>query len=295
LKIFLCVYRENSITAAAKKLHISQPAVSLAIKEMEENYGVRLFERYARRLSVTVAGEKLYHYATHIIAGFDEAEAVLRGWDESGTLRLGSSITVGAQLMPQLVGSFQRLYPKIHLHITTGSSDQIERRILDNEIDIAVIEGTIHSEMIAAEGFLEDELGIFCGKSHPLANRKTITLAELSRQELLLREENSGTREYIESLFELEALHITPMWESTGTQTLVNAAAIGLGVTILPLALVEEFVKGDQLIRLFVEDVELKRRFKIIHHRNKSMTSGLSRFIQLCRTYADEQAGLCVF
>jgi len=287
LKIFLSVYRENSITLAAQKLHVSQPAVSLAIKELEEYYGVKLFERYARRLSITPAGEKLYHFANHIIAGLDEAEATLKAWDEAGTIRLGSSITVGAQLMPQLVKEYQRIYPQIKLHITTGSSDQIEQKILDNEIDLGVIEGIVHSDMIVAENFLEDELGVFCGITHPLSAKSTITLLELSQQALLLREENSGTREYIESFFEMEGINIVPMWESTGTQTLVNAAALGLGVTILPVVLINEFNNRDKLKRLQLSGIELKRKFKIIYHKNKALSQSLQRFVVLCKKHAE--------
>jgi DNA-binding transcriptional LysR family regulator len=286
LKIFLCVYREKSITAAANRLHISQPAVSLSIRELEEHYGVKLFERFARRISVTPAGETLYHYANHIIASMDEAESVLKEWDGAGSLRLGSSVTVGAQLMPKLVVEYQRICPLVKLHITTSSSDQIEQKILDNEIDLAVIEGIVHSDMIVADNFMEDELGVFCGKSHPLSAKPDITLQELSKQALLLRESNSGTREYIQSFFELEGISIAPMWESTGTQTLVNAAALGLGVTILPVGLIGEFSNRKELVRLTLTGIELKRKFKIIRHKNKAPSLALQRFVELCKAHA---------
>jgi DNA-binding transcriptional LysR family regulator len=292
LKVFLSVYREKGVTAAAAKLCISQPAVSTAIKELETHYGVRLFERFARRLSVTPAGEKLYHYASHIVASLDEAETVLRDWDEAGQIRLGSSITVGAQLMPALVVEYKRLFPRVVLNLTTASSEQIEQMILTNDIDLAVIEGIVRSDMITSEAFMEDEIGVFCAKRHPLSRRRSVTLTELSREALLLREPNSGTREYIESFFELEGIAIAPMWESTGTQTLVNAAANGLGVTVLPVALIKEVRNHDDLVRLNIEGVELKRQFRIIHHKNKVLSPALERFVDLCKGYAArEQQG----
>ncbi len=292
LKIFLCVYRENSITAAANKFHISQPAVSVAIKELETHYGVSLFERYGRSLSITPAGELLYQYATQIISGFDEVGSILKDWDKTGVLKLGATITAGTLYMPQLVNQYREISPHTKMYVTTSSTDLIEQKILDNEIDLALSEGIVHSEMINSEPMVEEELGIFCGSIDPIAQKGNVTLQELSEMPLLLRRKNSGTRGYIESLFRLEGINITPVWESIGTNDLVNAAALGLGVTVLPVNLIGEFSKGDQLTRLHLEGMELKRKISIMYHRNKTLSPVILRFIDLCKSMVQQKAAL---
>ena len=160
----------------------------------------------------------------------------------------------------------------------------IEQKILDNEIDLALSEGVVHSEMINCEPMTEEELGIFCSSTDPLAKRESITLQELSEQPLLLRRKNSGTRGYIESLFRIEGISIMPVWESIGTNDLVNAAVLGLGVTVLPVNLIREFANGDQLTRLRLEGVEPKRKISIMYHKNKALLPFILRFIELCKS-----------
>ena len=247
MNVFVHVYESKGITAAARSMHISQPAVSVAIKELEAHYGVRLFERYSRRLKVTPAGETLYHYASQMVSNLEEIESALLAWDEVGMLRIGMNVTAGAQVMAPIIEQYRSNYPKVQLHMVTANRDRIEEGILNNRLDLAVIGGNIHSDLIVAERFMQDELGVFCASNHPLAKKREVTLSALANEDLLLREVGSGTREFIENVFAVQGIRIAPVWESACTQTLVRAAALGLGVTILPTQTVQGYLDRDKL------------------------------------------------
>lgn len=200
LKIFVEVCRQKSVTRAAEALYLSQPAVSLAIRELEEAYGVVLFDRISRRLSITDAGRKFYGYAAHITGLFSELGDAMKDWETSGRLRVGSSITIGTQLMPQLVKRFQAEFPEMEVFVTIDSSDEMERRLLQGEVDIALIEGEIQSGDLTSRPFFEDELAVVCGKCHPLAKKGQVSLQDLRDQKFLMREKNSGTRRLADSI-----------------------------------------------------------------------------------------------
>lgn len=284
LSIFAAVFEENSITAAADRLYMTQPAVSLAIRQLEEYYGVRLFERLNRRLAVTDAGQDLYSYAIHILALFDEMETRLRDWDFIGRLRIGASITIGTQLMPKLSKHFQAEHPGIDLHVMIQSSDQLEEKLLKNDLDLALIEGYVHSGHLISEDFFDDSLAVLCHSGHPLLTREHVTAADLKGEKLLMRELASGTREFAQAMLSLHGLNAaSPAWESSSTQAILSAVAEGIGISVLPLRLVDSYRHNDKICRLPVEDMEFKRRFKMVYHKNKFLTPAMKDFMELCR------------
>lgn len=285
LSIFAAVYEENSITAAADRLYMTQPAVSLAIRQLEEYYGTRLFERLNRRLAVTEAGRDLYPYAIHILALFDEMETRLRDWDFIGRLRIGASITIGTQLMPKLSKHFQTNHPRLDLHVMIQSSDRLEEKLLKNDLDLALIEGFVHSEHLISEDFFEDSLVVLCHSDHPLLAKEHITSADLKGERLLLRELASGTREFAQTMLNLHGLNASsPAWESSSTQAILSAVAEGIGISVLPLRLVDSYRHSDKIRRLPVEDLEFKRNFKMVYHRHKFLTPAMKDFMELCRS-----------
>ena len=152
LRIFLTVCEAGSMTGAANRLFTAQPSVSLAIREMEEYYGVKLFDRISKKLFLTEAGHQVLEYARHIIALFDEMEQEVRNPDMSGTLRVGTSITVGTFLLPGYVKELTRLYPELRVEARIENSNNIEKCVLSNEIDLGVIEGIAHSQRELSRG-----------------------------------------------------------------------------------------------------------------------------------------------
>lgn len=283
LNIFLAVCECESVTAAAKKLYMSQPAVSLALSELEKHYGVKLFERYARGLQITEAGRDLYGFASHIISTYEEMETQLKSFSSEGRIRMGASITVGTCIMPKLISDFKELHPMTNPYVKIDSSDVIERHILENKLDLAVIEGSVHSENIYSEKLLEDDLVVICSEKNPLRHRGRLYLADLEEQNFLLREKNSGTRELIESAFLTKNFSVNPLWESTSTEALIHAVAQDHGISVLPRRLIESRLEKQPVVQLTLEDVSFSRCFYLIHHKNKFLTRLSEDMIELVR------------
>ena len=230
LKIFVAVCESDSITAAAEKLYLAQPAVSLAIRELEEYYDIRLFDRISRRLYLTEAGREFLSYASHIVALFNEMEQGARDLSVRGRLRVGSSITVGNCYMTLYVKNFLVSHPDCDIRVKVTSSDEIESDILSSELDFAVIEGAVHSENIVTETYRDDALTAICPPDSPLAAEKTVASYELCKYPMLLREKGSGTRELIDTTLGSLGVNCEPAWESTDTMALIEAVGAGLGV-----------------------------------------------------------------
>ncbi|EQB88695.1 DNA-binding transcriptional LysR family regulator [Clostridium punense] len=282
LKIFVSVCKENSITLAAKKLYISQPAVSNVIKELESYYGTQLFERISKKLYLTEAGKIILNYALHINSLFEELEATIRSSSTIGRLRIGSSITIGTHLMPYYIKEFSLRYPDIETLVTIDSSDIIEKLILENELDFALIEGIVHSEHIISKDFINDELVVICDLENPLLKKEVISVEDLSTQKFLMREKNSGTRELAESILLLHNISLKPIWESSSTEAIINGVSQGIGISILPLQLVQDFIDRGKIRKLEVHGLKFNRQYHIIYHKNKFLTPASLEFIRLC-------------
>ena len=135
MKIFVAVFENSSITKAAKELHLAQPSVSFSIKELEDYYGQRFFERIGRRIYPTSAAGDFYGYAVHIVSLFETMEKELKNGDELGTIRIGASITIGTHILPTLVKTFQEIFPDIRMEAVVNQSAAIEQHVLHNHID----------------------------------------------------------------------------------------------------------------------------------------------------------------
>ena len=277
----MTVYQEESITRAAEKLHMTQPATSLAIREMEEYYHTKLFERSGRGIRVTSAGTRLYPSAARLLSLYDEMDAEMKNWDTSGRLGIGSSISIGSCILPQLINRFSKKYPELELYVKVDSSDVIEQNILENHLDFALIEGSVHSEKLKSSVFLDDELVPVCSRFHPLAGAEDIELDSLKKEHFLMREPNSGTRQLADSSFALKNFQIKPTWESTSTAALINAVSIGLGISILPKRMLEKQLRMHQIASFTIRDLDLKRHYSLIYHENKFVSPTMQEFFDM--------------
>lgn len=282
MKIFVSVCREKSISLAAKKLFISQPAVSNAIKELETYYGTPLFDRISKKIYLTEAGKTVYQYAIHINSLFQELEDSVKGSGSSCQLRIGSSITIGTHLIPDYIKKFSENFPNIQTFVTIDSSDVIEKLVLENEVDFALIEGMIHSENIISTDFIKDELIVICDIDNPLLEKGCVPIDYLNSQHFLMREKNSGTRELAESILSLHNIAINPLWESSSTEAIVHGVSKGIGISILPLQLVQDYIDRNQIARLNVTGLNFNRQYHIIYHKNKFLSPASLEFMKLC-------------
>ncbi len=285
LRIFTAVCETGSVTAAGKKLYIAQPSVSLAIAELETYYGVKLFDRIAKKLYLTETGKQFLQYASHIVSLFDEMERGIKNWETAGTLRIGSSITIGSRLLPSYVHQLTQAFPDLHPKITIDNSETIEKMVLENLLDIALIEGKIHSSQLIGEVFARDTLVFLCPPGHAFAG-KTVALEHLARETLILRETGSAGREIFDAITQMGGLNISPAWQSISTEAILRAVSEGLGITILPYLLAQENLKEKHISQFWVKNISTKRDLSIIYHKNKYITAGAQYFLEICRNTA---------
>ena len=283
MRIFLEVYREMNVTRAAEKLHMTQPAVTRAVQEIERHYGVLLFERLKGRISATESGRALYSYAVHIAETFDRMEKAISNWDSAGVLRVGASITIGNHMLIDFVKTFQQELPGMRVQVLIGPGVALQTALIDNALDIALVEGESEFDELICEPFASDHLVPVFPPAHPLLSKPALLLADVARCTLLLREEGSAGRAYLNSVFEARGHTIHPLWESTSTQALVRAVAAGLGVSILPEQLVRADIDRGIVTPRKMDDADLSRRFNIIRHKNKYITDSARRFMEICR------------
>ena len=286
MKIFASVC-ENSCntTKAAESMHMTQPAVSLAIRELEQYYGVTLFDRIGRRLRLTEAGQRFWEYASHISALFEDMEKGMRNWDSFGLLRVGASITIGSQFLPYYVKAFYNRYPGTEVHVQVAPSDELEQKILTSELDFALIEGVAHHPSILSEEYMEDHLTVICPANGNFQNGQVLTVEEFKQLKFLLREPGSGTREVFDRAVESAGFSVQPLWEAMSTTALVNAVINGLGIAVLPHRMVTGPLERGLVTAVRVEGMDFRRRFHIIYHKEKFLTTSAKALIDLCRNY----------
>lgn len=282
-QIFLHVCDEDGMTRAAEKMHISQPSVSQAIKELEEHYQVRLFERLGKRLFLTAAGQELMHYARHVISLTTQAEFALRGFSALSPLRIGATLSIGESVFIPLLSRLKEKLPRQPIFSRIHNTATLEQYLLQDELDIALVEGTITSEYLQEIPFMDDELLLVAA----LGIAARLTLDDLATCDFIMREEGSGTRNLFEQVMHEQGItpHIVGVYNNSAS--IKQAVIAGLGITALSSQLVEKEIRDGSLIELTVPDIRFKRNFRLVHHVNKYITPTLQLFIDLCQNDDD--------
>ena len=280
MRIFVSVFQKNSITKAAQELHLAQPSVSLAVRELEDYYGIRLFDRIGRHIAPTECGKEFYEYAVHIVSLFNEMEKKMRNWDTFGTLRIGASITIGTHILPVLIRRYQEQFPDLTVEAKVSKSASVEDELIHSGIDLGLIETQPSHPDLRAVPFMTDSMCVITAPDHPLASAKSVSLTELSRFPFLMREKGSAGRELLDAAFSLQQITVSPRWESTSTQALVKAVAEGLGVSVLPYLLVKKDIE-EGTVRQIPLDQPIRRNLNVIYH--KSIYRSLQKIWEVCQ------------
>ncbi len=286
MRIFQKIYETQSVTRAAEALHMTQPAVTRALQELEKYYGLRLFERLNRRLTVTEAGRRMYDYALHLTETFDTMEKSLRDWERQGVLRVGASVSLGCSLLPQLARTFQEEHPGVEVRVRIANGELLRRDLLENRLDLALLEGEENGADLMLTPFAAGEMALIVPPGHPLARAGGATLAQAAAYPLLLRETGSATRRFLDQLLMSRGLAVQPVWESASTQALLSAVREGLGITLVPWALARQTVLRGEAERCPVTDAELIRRRYVAWHPSKYVTGTMRAFVNLCMEQA---------
>lgn len=282
LWLFKNVIEYGGFTAAAEKLHISQPSISIQIKRLEKQFNVDLFERYGKKLQLTQAGEELYQYACKIVHLTEEAKQSISSLQDmkGAKLRIGASTTPGVYLLPSIAADFRRKYPGIEVAIEIANTRTIEEKLLDNSIDFAVLgEEQKYDNNLIIEHFIQDRLVAICGNEHELANGKKINLKMLAEQQVVLREKGSSTRDIVDNLLENSQLSFKEIWQLPSTESIKQVIMANWGVSILSYFSVRAEVSAGFLIVVpFQEEASLCRSINIAYHRLKKFSPAVQAF-----------------
>jgi DNA-binding transcriptional LysR family regulator len=288
LRVFASVARHLSFARAAEELHLTQPAVSMQIRELEAAVALTLFERSGRNVRLTTPGEYLLLYARRVLATLREAEAAmaaLRGV-KSGTLTIGL-VSTAEYFVPRLLARFRAEHPAVDLRLAVGANrEQLVRMLRDNEVDLAVM-GRPPRELDArAEPFAAHPLAIVAAPSHPAARRRRMAPKALEREVFLVRERGSGTRAAMEQFFQDQ--HIAPAhsMEMSSNETIKQAVIANLGIAFVSLHTVALELSAGQLVLLGVRGLPLLRRWHIVNIRAKPLAPAAEAF----RYFVLEQA-----
>lgn len=270
LVVFRAVAEELNFRKAAEHLYLTQPAVSLQIKALEEEMGVQLFDRSGNSITLTPAGRVLLRYACQsgeLLLTAEQEIAALHGV-HAGNLALGASTTIAQYVLPGLLSGFRRLHPRVHPTLVSGNTEKIVEAVEKHAVALGLIEGPAQNRHVKTEPFLQDELVPIAAASHPWAGRNPITCAELGAAPLLMRERGSGSRRVVEMALERQGLKRSALriaMELDSTETIKSAVEAGLGIGFVSrCALVQDLRMGHGFNIVKVEGLRILREFLVV-------------------------------
>lgn len=272
LNVFLTVCRTGSMTAAAEELFMTQPAVSQTIKELEEHYNTRLFDRYPRRLEITESGRMLRRSAEKLLNSIEEMEISIRKSDQDGPVRIGVNLSVGNALLTDYLKAFRNDHPHAEVKVLCTRGSILERSLSEHELDFLLMEKPIHETDFLMEPFYNDRIVIVTRPDDPLQKLEAPVLIDLLKTPILLREKGAGVREQFNHICLSRGIKIQPYWESSSTTVLVNAVLAGEGIAVLPYLMVRDRLEKGEIKELKVQDVSLSRTLYLIRHPGKYMS-----------------------
>ncbi|TMI88721.1 MAG: LysR family transcriptional regulator [Bacillati bacterium ANGP1] len=288
LKIFHTVARSGSFSRAAAELLISQPSVSIQVGDLERQFGTDLFEQVGKHVRLTEAGRVLDGYAARILALIDETRVAM---DEvkglrRGRLLLGATPTPGTYLLPALLGRFKEQYPSIEISLRLADTRRIQEMLLQHQLDLGVIGGSVSFPDLEAAVLLNDELVLVVAPSHPFAALPSVRVADLAGEPFILRERGSGNREAADEALHRAGVHVTPVFEVEGAEMVKQAVAANLGISILSRCAVELEVAAGRLRIVPIEGLRIERAISLLSRRDPRLPRVAQAFLEMIRPQA---------
>ncbi len=286
LQIFKTVIESGGHTAAARKLHLTQPTVSMQLKKLQDSLGQPLMEQIGRKLHPTATGQALYQACCDILERLEQLESETSASGEiAGPLRL-AVVTSGKYFMPHLLGHFLRAHPAVEPSMVVTNREQVIQHMLDNRADL-VIMGRIPGDLpLEAHDFLDNELVFVARSDHPLAREKNLPLARLWQEPFLAREPGSGTRLAVMRQFQRIGMPLQPWLELGSSEAIKQGLLAGLGVSVLSRHNLRLELDTGQLVTLDVQGFPLKRTWFVVHHQGKHLSLAAKAFLEFLRTEA---------
>jgi DNA-binding transcriptional LysR family regulator len=287
LRVFHAVAKHLSFTKAAEALFMTQPAVTFQIKQLEEQFNTRLFDRSQGRIALTAAGALALEYAERILALSTELDTRMKetSGQLAGPLLLGASMTIGEYVLPQLIGKFKASFPAVVPTLFVGNSEAVQERVAERSLDLGFIEGDTHLSSLLNEVCCEDELQLVCAPSHPLAKESFALPEWLTRHPYISREPGSGTRAVIDSY--LQKVGVSPeslnvVVELGSPEALKGLVATGLGFAIMSRVIVAKELQLGQLVQVPLRP-PLMRNFSVVYPKERFHSRLVASFLQFAK------------
>ena len=293
LSVFFAIAETGSLTASARRLHISQPALSRELRVFESRLGVALCERHPKGMRLTQAGEVLRRYAERLFELERAAEAAMREISGalSGRLAIGASNTTGTYLLPPILAAFRRERPKVQVSLFVGNSEQVSQGVGDMRFMLGFIEGPLHLKGLRCTTFQHDEIVPVASPDQPLLGRRRLAVADLSGEPLLVREHGSGTRELIAEMLRRHRIEAGEAMEFGSTEALKRAAVHGGGIAWLPrISMVSELREG-LLRELPLRQLRIVRPLMVLSREGVPREPAAEAFLHLLRRMSPASAG----
>lgn len=282
LQVFLATARHENVSRAADELAMSQSAASGALKEIEGQFGVQLFDRVGKRLQLSELGRNLRAQAESLLLQAEAFEQALAGGQGVGTLRIGATLTIGNYLAVGLIAAFRQQFPSAEVALEVANTATIARKVADFELDLGMIEGEISSPQLETIHWRDDALQVFTAPSHPLARKRRATDTDLAGQQWIVREPGSGTRQTFDRAMHGLLGNLDIAMELQHTEAIKRAVEAGLGVGCLSrISLADAFARGS-LVPVNVPQRDFSRQLNLIARRDRYNGAATRHWLALC-------------
>lgn len=290
LRLFEAVARLRNITRAAEEVHLTQPAVSIQLKKMEEALDTALLEQVGRRIHLTVAGQEVFEASQDVLQRLHELDLSLDELKDEVTGPVNLVVVSSAKyFLPYLLGHFLERYPKVKPHLVVTNRAKLLARLAANEDDLYIMGQVPDGMPVETYPFLENVLVVVARPDHPLVSKQQIALKEIAGQRLVGREPGSGTRKAIEDLFRQNGLDVSPYLELEGADEIKHAVMAGLGIAVLPLHSLGLELAANKLAVLNVEQFPLRRGWFAVHRQGKKLSKAARLFLDYLQHEGEQQ------
>jgi len=295
LKVFHTVARLLSFTKAAEELHMTQPAVTFQVRQLEEYFNTRLFDRTHNKVNLTPAGERVAEFAERIFDLYAEMESGVRDLtgEISGALTIGASTTIAEYMLPALLGEFKNQYPDINLRLKVSNSEGIVSMVEHNVIDLGVVESAVNNKNLIVEVCHEDQLVLVAAPDHELVKRGgKVNASDIVRYPFVSREEGSGTRDVVMQYLMEHKVSPGDMnfsLELGSPEAIKGAVEAGMGITILSRSIIGKELKLNMLAELPL-DPPLARPFSFVRQRQKFRVTVMEKLLEFAQAYFKNHA-----
>lgn len=290
LKIFYFAVKSGNLSAAAEELFITQPAVTKGIQRFQEFYELKFIDYVGKKLVLTDAGEVLFKIAEKIFEMETHAEESIRDFQQRkrGHIRILSSESFGDYYLPEVIIPFCKAYPLVRVSMNILPTELVVENTASLKCDIGFISYPVDHEKLVVREILEDELVIITPRSHPLAGRHILRARDLDDQLLIMHEEQSAPRRAIDEFVQRHGISVRIPLELSSNRAIKRAVEHGLGIALISRKVAKEEIEQKRLVALSLGDPAMKRKFFLVHHRDKYISESLQRLMDMVFKWASE-------